>query len=316
MTPPSLPPRTRRSLSAPTVATLVVFGALASACASTTASGPTTTSIPFSGPEAGVTSRYGTDVGKPSAPTTALAHAATRDFAAEVQSSAAAFVVSVTALQTDTAKGDMAAARANQLAAQDEYDAVRALESGNSTNASTLDELDTDVLSGQSFGGLHAIERDLWAGGPLATDVAALVGQAPVAQYLLSRQRLGPEAIGIVAIDQLNWVAGTALPSSQEHTSHLGLIDVVATEQAAVHAFYIVEPLAHVVDPVRTAAVAGQFVTLSVDIATLGPPATTPDTSVTPAARLALTHQLDATATTLARVVAELAPYGTAGAPS
>jgi iron uptake system EfeUOB component EfeO/EfeM len=316
MTPRSLPLLNRRSVSAPAFVALTVLGALASACGNTTASRPTTPSTPVIGPEAGVTSRYGTDVGNPAAPTTALAHAATRDFAAEVQSSAAAFVNSVAALQTDTAKGDMAAAQADELAAQGEYDAVRALESGNSINASTLDVLDTDVLPSQSFGGLHAIERDLWSGGPLATDVAALVGQAPVAQYLLSRQRLCPEAIGIVAVDQLNWVAGTALPSSQEHTSHLGLVDVVATEQVARQVFRIVQPLAHAVDPVRTAAVAGQFVTLSVAIAALGPPTTTPDTSVTPTARLALTRQLDATATTLARLVAELAPFGTAGAPS
>jgi hypothetical protein len=91
---------------------------------------------------------------------------------------------------------------------------------------------------------------------------------------------------------------------------------VVATEQVARQVFRIVQPLAHAVDPVRTAAVAGQFVTLSVAIAALGPPTTTPDTSVTPTARLALTRQLDATATTLARLVAELAPFGTAGAPS
>lgn len=316
MTPPSLPPLNRRALRAPTVAALTVLGALASACGNTTASRPTTTSTPVSGPEAGVTSRYGTDVGNPSAPTTALAHAATRDFAAEVQSSAAAFVKTVTALQTDTAKGDVPAARADELAAQAEYDAVRALESGNSINASTLDALDTDVLPSRSFSGLHAIERDLWSGGPLTTDVAALVGQAPVVQYLLSRERLGPEAIGIVAVDQLNWVVGTALPSSQEHTSHLGLVDVVATEQAARQAFRIVQPLAQAVDPVRTAAVAGQFVTLSEEIAAVGPPAATPDTSVTPAAHLAVARQLDATATTLARLVAELAPYGTAGAPS
>jgi hypothetical protein len=314
--PPSPTPRMRRVLSASSVATLVVLSALASACGDNAAFRPPTTSIPVSGPEAGVTSRYGTDVGKPSAPTTALAHAATRDFAAEVQSAAAALVTSVAALRTDTARSDSAAAQADELAAQAEYDALRALESGNAINASTLDELDTDVLSGQSFGGLHAIERDLWAGGPLATDVAALAGQVPVAQYLLSRERLGPEAIGIVAVDQLNWVAGTALPSSQEHTSHLGLVDVVATEQAAWRTFRILELLAHAVDPIRTAAVTQQFATLSTDTAELGPPTTTTDSSVTPAVRLALARQLDATATTLAGLVAELTPYGTAGAPS
>jgi len=315
VTPPSIPSATRSFFRIPTVAALVGFGALVSACGATTTSRPVATATPVNGQHVSGTSGYGSDGGKPSA-TTTLAHAATREFAAEVQSSAAAFVTSVIALQTDAARGDLATARSDELAAQGHYDAIRALESGNSVNASTLDELETDLLPGQSFGGLHAIERDLWATGPLATDMAALAGQAPVAQFLLSREHLGPEAIGIVAVDQLSWVAGTALPSSQEHTSHLGLIDVVATEQAAERAFRIIEPLAHAVDPVRTAAVSDQFATLSVDVAALGPPATTPDTSVAPAARLSVTRQLDATATTLARLVAELAPYGTTGAPS
>ncbi len=316
MTPPSLPLRGRRAPRTSTFATLALLAALASACGGTTAARPTTSTAPVSGPEAGVTSPYGTDVGSPSAPTTALAHAATRGFATQVQTSAAAFVASVSALQADTARGDMTAARADELVAQAEYDAVRALESGNSINASTLDELETDVQPGQSFGGLHAVERDLWTGGPLAADVAALAGQAPVAQYLLSRERLGPEAVGIVAVDQLNWVADVALPESQEHSSHFGLVDVVATEQAAQQAFQDVQPLAHVVDPARTATVAGEFASASTAIAALGPPTVTTDTSVTPAGRLALTRQLDATATTLARLVAELTPYGTAGAPS
>ena len=288
---------------------------LAGACGATTDSRVTSVPTPVSGRQSRAIPGYGTDGAKPSA-ARALARAATHDFAVDIQASAAAFVGSVMALQSDAVKGDMVAARADELAAQARYDAIRALESGNSINASTLDELDTDVRTGQSFGGLHAVERDLWAGGPLATDVTALAGQAPVAQFLLSREYLGPEAIGIVAVNQLNWVAGIALPSSQEHTSHLGLVDVVATEQAAQRAFGIIEPLSHAIDPVRTAAVAGQFVTLSDTVAALGTPTSTPDTSVTPAARLTLTRQIDATATTLARLVAELAPYGTTGAPS
>ncbi len=311
-----LPAPTRRAPRAGAAATLALLAALGSACGGTGAARSTATSAPVSGPEAGVTSHYGSDVGSPSTPTTGAAQAATHAYTAQVQAAASAFVASVTALQGDVARDDIPSARVDELAAQGHYDALRVLESGNSINASTLDELDSDVLPGQSFGGLHAVERDLWAGGPLAADTAALVGQAPVAQYLLSRERLGPEAIGLTAVDQLDWVVDTALPHSQEHASHLGLVDVADTVAAARQAFGDIQPLAAMVDPTRTAAVAGQFATLATDIAALGPPNTTPDTSVSPAARLALSQDLDATATTLSRLTAELTPYGTAGAPS
>ena len=61
---------------------------------------------------------------------------------------------------------------------------------------------------------------------------------------------------------------------------------------------------------------AGQFAALTAAVALLGPPATTPDTSIDAAAQLAVSQQVDATASTVARLAAELAPYGTAGTPS
>ena len=301
-------------LAAPAVVAVVALAAVA--CGGTSTSATTTSTRPIAGPEAGVTSHYGSAVGRPGQPTTLAGEAATREFAVQVQDSTAAFVTSVGALQADVARGDTTAARSDELDAQAEYDAFRDLERGNSVNASTLDELDTDVAPGGTFGGLHAVERDLWAGGPAATDVSALAAQAPVAQYLLSRLRLGPEAIGSVAVDQLDWVVDDALPSSQEHTSHLGLVDVTATVGAADLAVGDVAALGRLVAPGLTATVTADLAQLEAGIASLGPPRTTPDTSVTPTARLALSRQLAVTASTLARLDARLAPYGTAGAPS
>jgi len=306
----------RRGLRTRAVPALAVLATLGAACGGGATSRAPATSAPASGPEAGVTSRYGTASGTPGAPTTVAAIGATHAYTAQVQASAASFVAAVTALQTDTARGDLSAARADELTAQGAYDAVRVLESGNSINAAALDELPSDVPAGQSFGGLHAVERDLWSGGPTAADEADLATQAPVAQFLLSRERLGPEAIGSTAVDQLGWVTDTALPESQEQVSHLGLVDVAATIASAEQSFGDIQPLAQLVDPSRAATVAGQFTTLSADCAALGPPTTTQDGSEPPAARLALFRQLDATASGLARLTAELAPYGTAGAPS
>ena len=271
---------------------------------------------PTAGPAAGVTSRYGSVVADGALATTKAAVAATHDFADMVNASTAAFVAAVTALQFAVASSDIAGARAAQLDAQAAYDSFRVLQSGNAVNASTLDELASDVPPGQSFGGLHAVERDLWGSGPLAADVDALAGQAPVAQYLLSRERLGPEAIAVVAVDQLTWAVDVALPHSQAHWSHLGLVDVAATIDAARRSFSTIEPLGRLVSPGLTATVHGQFDDLAARIARLGPPTTTADTTVAAGDRLGLSQALDATASTLARLAARLTPYGTAGAPS
>ncbi len=261
-------------------------------------------------------SAYGPGATGGSMTATRDAQAATVAFGVQVDAATAGFVAAVGALQVDTASGATAAARSDELAAQADYDTFRAVESSNAVNGSTLDELSTDVGPLESFGGLHAVERDLWSAGPLARDVAALAGQAPVAQFLLGRERLGPEAIGLVAVDQLTWVVDTALPVSQEQYAHLGLVDVAATEQAAHRTFSDVEPLAAVVDPSLSTTVAAQFTVLDSEVAALGDPTTVPDTTVPPAARLALSQQLDATAGTLARLTATLSPYGTRGAPS
>ena len=300
------------------VLTLAVSAAACSNPSSTTASDQTghRTTTPVAGPEAGVTSRYGTDVSKGSLPSTHAALAATHAFAAQVDADTAAFVSAVSALQTAADSGDITAARSAELSAQADYDAFRVLESGNTVNASTLDELAGDVGPHESFGGLHAVERDLWTSGPLVADVAALGGQAPVAQYLLSRERVGPEAIAVVAVSQLNWVVDAALSHTQEQYSHLGLVDVAATEAAAHRSFSLIEPLGRLVAPRLTATVDGQFAVLDTQVSALGPPTVVSDSSVSPAARLALSRQLDATAATLARLAAVLTPYGTAGAPS
>ena len=122
-------------------------------------------------------------------------------YRADIGNATAAFVGDIGNLQTAVDGGDAAAAKSDELAAQAQYDAFRLLESGNAVNASSLDELATDVDPGGSFAGLHAVERDLWSSAKAAADVVGHAAQAPVAQYLLSRDRLAPEAIGTTAVD-------------------------------------------------------------------------------------------------------------------
>lgn len=308
--PRSRPRRVRPAACA--VLGMALMAAVGTSCATTTRTAPTASTGATATPPS--TAAGGSPVTTPAA--TGAAQAASRAFSEQLDADTAAFVAAVARLQTDAAAGDMAAARADDLAAQSAYDGFRALEAANAVNGASLDELATDVTAPASFGGLHAVERDLWATGPLSDDVSGLAGQAPVAQFLLSRQRLGAGAVGLVAVDDLDWVVDTALPVSQEQYAHLGVVDVAATEQAARQAFDDVEPLARLVDPDLTAAVAGKFTELDAMVAALGDPTTTPDAAVTSAARLALSQQLDATASALARLVARLAPFGTHGAPS
>lgn len=300
-------------LSAPVA--LAVLGTAVAGCTSTAAR-PVASSTTAAGASPYGQAATGTLPPGSSTAADGASRATTRAFTVQIESATSAFVTAVGRLGTDVTTGDTAAARTDELAAQAAFDGFRVLESGNAVNGSSLDEVPTDVAALESFGGLHAVERDLWMSGPLVTDVSALAGQAPVAQFLLGREHLGPEAVGLVAVDQLTWVVDTALAASQEQYSHRGLVDVAATELAAHHSFTDIEPLARLVDPTRTETVAGQFAVLDAEVAALGDPATTPDSSVAPTAGLALSRQLDATASGLAGLVARLAPFGTRGAPS
>ena len=138
-------------------------------------------------------------------------------------------------------------------------------------NASTLDETITDVQPGQTFGGLHAIERDLWVSGDALSDASGLEPQAQVAEFVLSRLTLPPDAIGTIGVDELNWVDDVAIPGREELYSHLDAVDISATIAAADQAFDAVEPLAHQVAPSLSAVVAARFAALESEVAGLGP---------------------------------------------
>ncbi len=94
---------------------------------------------------------------------TAAARAATAAFRTVIGNDAAGFVAAVGRLAADLAAGDLTQARVDELAAQSAYDGFRMLETGNTVIASTLDERATDLAPGQTFAGLHAVERDLWS---------------------------------------------------------------------------------------------------------------------------------------------------------
>ncbi len=256
----------------------------------------------------------------------AAARVATASYRADVGDDAAAFVAAVDRLHADLVAGDPLTARADELDAQSAYDGFRMLETGNTVIASTLDERASDVGPGRPLAGLHAVERDLWGGSTDQTqaqavaqalaDTSGLVAQAPVAQYLLSRDALGPEAIGTTAVAELGWVDDVAVPDDEELYSHLDAVDIAATVGAAQSAFSAVQPLARVVSPALTAAVATSFTVLAAQVTALGHPDQRPDDTIPMTALRSLAQQVDATAAALARLSALLAPYGTSGVGS
>ena len=144
------------------------------------------------------------------------------------------------------ADGRTATAQTDELAAQADFDRIRVLDSANTINMAALDGLSTGAAAGQPFGGLHAVEQDLWSSTPgtgQAAELAAgLVTQAQVAQFLLAKEVLDPEAIGVAGADQLSWVDDTAIPGGEELYSHRDAVDIAATVDAADQAFSVIEP--------------------------------------------------------------------------
>jgi iron uptake system EfeUOB component EfeO/EfeM len=246
----------------------------------------------------------------------AEASSATAAFHRATVAASASLVAEVGQLQAAIDRGATLAARADELTAQADFDRIRMLDGGNTINAAALDGLASQLASGEPFGGLHAIERDLWSSGNAADDVSGLSVQAQVAEFLLAKESVSPEAIATVGADELSWMDEMAVPGREELYSHLDTVDIAATTAAAQSAFAAIQPLAQMVAPSLTTPVARQFSQLSADVAALGPPAQVADAAIPAGTRLMLSQQVDATASELAQLAATLVPFGTAGPPS
>ncbi len=289
---------------------VVLAGALASGCGQSAAADGHTGG-PFR-PRATTT----TGAATPSRAEAMAAQRAVVSFQADIDGAAAAFVSDVARLRSAVDRGAGPEARTDELAAQADYDRFRLLESDDQVTAATLDELADDVGSHQSFGGLHAVERDLWTSGDAAGDITGLVAQAPVAQYLLAKEVLAPEAIATTGVDELGWVNDMAIPGREELYSRHDAVDIVATIGAAHEAFVSIETLGHLVAPGLTTSVDRLFARLLETVNSLGNPVSVPDQDISAATRLTLSQQVDATAAPLSQLAAALVVFGTTGPSS
>lgn len=244
---------------------------------------------------------------------------ATEAFHEDVVGAASTFLASVEALESALARGSLSQAESAELAAQADFDSVRLLDSGNFINAGALDGLGTALAPGEPFGGLHAVERDLWSERSLAAaaaDSSGLVPQAQVAVVLLDKETLDPEAIGALAANELSWVDEMAVTGREEVYSHLDDVDIAATVDAARGAFTTVEPLGERVDPTLTRTVAESFAQLTATVSSLGPPTEVVDSSIPSSSTLALAQEVDATASQMAELASTMVSFGTQGTPA
>lgn len=235
---------------------------------------------------------------------------ATASFRSTVGTAASSFADDVDALSQAVAAGDVAAARTDELGAQAQYDALRYLTPSGTATSSPLDETPGDVPSGQHLAGLHLVERDLWVGGDAAAAVAPLVTAAPRLEVALERLQLSPQAIDLVAVNELGWVTSVAVPGLEETYSHLDSVDTAATVGAADAAFDAVAPLGRLVTAGGTATAGARFAALSGAVQALGEPGSVPDNAIPEARWRSVAEQADATAAALSELAPALAGYG------
>ncbi|HLK45531.1 MAG TPA: hypothetical protein VKT18_06060, partial [Acidimicrobiales bacterium] len=164
------------------------------------------------------------------------------------------------------------------------------------------------------LGGLHAIERDLWAlDEPAAAGRAAtaLVNSSIIAAYELSRAVLSPAEIVAEAQGQLSFVVDVAIPGREEQSSHLDLVDVAAAVRAAKVALDLCAPLGRIVAPATTATATRRLGLLVTAVDALGSPADRADASVPLARWQALAVDADAVNAVLGQLQGEVEGFGT-----
>ncbi len=290
----------QRELTSPPRAVIVLVAVmLLSGCSAAAGAHPATTAHPLQ-----ITSSERADGSQ-----------ATKTFRADIDAATARFVAAVGRLRADLERGADRQARVDELDAQGDFDRFRLLKTVNEEAAETLDELPGEVAHGQSFGGLHAVERDLWSpgdSGHALTDSTGLEVEAPVARYLLEKETIDPEAIATTGVDELGWIDDTAIPGREEPYSHRDAVDIEATLAAADDAYLAIAPLAARVAPSLNTSVGDRFGEVVGTAHSLGNPLDVPDQAIRPATRLLLSQQVDATAALFARLATALAPFGTA----
>ena len=223
------------------------------------------------------------------------------------------FVADIARLDTAVKGGDLAGAKAAELDAQADFDLIRQVDAASPQNVASLDELAGEVPPGATLGGLHALERDLWASGDAAADLPSLQAQTTVAAYLVAKQSLAPATIVAVAVADLGGTVDDAILERAEPYSHHDDVDIAAYVSAAQQAFTTVRPLACALDARECQIATSDLSQLGASVEALGIPANVTDSALSAPVQHALFEKIDRTADALSNLEAPLLPFGTAG---
>ncbi len=157
--------------------------------------------------------------------------AVTNFFRREVVTASERFVMASTQLDAAIRAHDVTRAREAELRTQAAFDEVRPSLGIGVTTLTPLDALVSDQSPGIAATGLHAIERQLWAGSLSSSTLAAhnLAQVGPILEIGVFRTILTPSAICGRVDEILSWTVENVIDSSQEQYSHVDMIDARTT---------------------------------------------------------------------------------------
>jgi hypothetical protein len=281
--------------------------------ATATALSPTSSSSAAHGARAPTTLATSSEKSHQAGGLAADAAAATGAYRSVVAADGDRMVVDLMQLGSAVSRGELTGARAAELDAQADFDEIREVDAASPQNVASLDGLAGEVPPGATFGGLHALERDLWTTGSPSTDLPPVEVQASVANYVVANQSLAPSTIVATAVAELGWVVEQAIPEREELYSHHDDVDIAAGVTAAQQAFNAVRPLACSLDAAGCEDALADLSTLEGTVTALGSPAGVPDSLLTAPVQHDLSEETDRAADVLAGLDAPLLPFGTAG---
>jgi iron uptake system EfeUOB component EfeO/EfeM len=187
----------------------------------------------------------------PSPQVQAATLSATQAFRREVVTAAEAFASDTAALDAAIARGDLAVARRNELAAQSQWDVLRPVLALADPSLTPFDALVSDQNPAYAPQGLHAIERALWLGSLTSARSASarLASQSAYLPFAVYRTILTPSEICAKLDESLGWTVENAIDQSQERYSHLDIVDVKAATRAAETTVVGLTPVGRLVAP-------------------------------------------------------------------
>ncbi len=223
-----------------------------------------------------------TSVPVPTAQEQAATLAATKAFRREIDTASLQFSHDCTDMVGAIEAGNVAAAKADELAAQGQFDVFRPVLEGGSVGSAAIDGLPGSFAPGSTPSGLHVVEADLWGGRVAAAAVAAraLEQAGPFVAFSLYRSIFTPAQIAGDEVDALGWMVDDVVDTTQEPASHADLVDVDAVLGALASATSGLAPLARIVNPRALANLETSLAALRQSVA--GLPAATPDGAVAP----------------------------------